>query len=266
MREGSYSHSLLDPRKRAERALVAVVQEAYVQGVSTRRVEELVQALGLQGISKSQVSRLGGELGAEVDRFRTRRLEEPYPYVWLDATFVKVRQHGRVVSMAVVLAIGGRHRGAQHRRAGGAGAGRRAERGRRLLAPVPAGAGGAGALGGAPGDQRCARGLESRHRRRPAGSELATVPHPLHAQCPCAGAQVSAGTGRVHDPHRLCAAGAGVDVRDVAAGGGGFRNRYPKLAQLLDAAEDDVLAYRAFPREHWRQIWSNTPLERLNAE
>jgi transposase-like protein len=98
--------SLLDPRKRAERALVAVVQEAYVQGVSTRRGDDLVAALGLQGISKSQVSRLCQELDAEVERFRTRRLEGPYPYVWLDAAFVKVRETGRVVSQAVVLAIG----------------------------------------------------------------------------------------------------------------------------------------------------------------
>src|SRR5919201_1180931 len=106
VRDGSFFPSLLEPRRRAERALVAVVQEAYVQGVSTRRVDDLVQALGMQGISKSQVSRVCQELDAEVERFRTRRLEGPYPYVWLDATFVKVRQQGRVVSMALVLAVG----------------------------------------------------------------------------------------------------------------------------------------------------------------
>jgi putative transposase len=86
VRDGSYFPSLLEPRKRAERALVSVVQEAYVQGVSTRRVDELVQALGLQGISKSQVSRLCRDLDAEVERFRHRKLEGPYPYVWLDCT------------------------------------------------------------------------------------------------------------------------------------------------------------------------------------
>jgi transposase-like protein len=106
VRDNSYSPALLDPRRRAERALSAVVQEAYVQGVSTRRIEDLVQALGMTGISKSQVSRLCQELDAEVERFRTRPLSGPYPYVWWDATFVKVRQHGRVVSMAVVIAIG----------------------------------------------------------------------------------------------------------------------------------------------------------------
>jgi putative transposase len=106
VRDGSFFPSLLEPRKRAERALAAVVQEAYVQGVSTRRVDELVRALGLEGVSKSQVSRVCRALVAEVERFRTRRLAGPYPSAWLDATFVKVRHDGRVVSMAVVIAIG----------------------------------------------------------------------------------------------------------------------------------------------------------------
>ena len=105
-RDGTFFPSLLEPRRRAERALVAVVQEAYVQGVSTRRVDDLVQALGMQGISKSQVSRLCAELDKEVERFRTRRLEGGYPYVWLDGTYVKVREGGRVVSQAIVIAIG----------------------------------------------------------------------------------------------------------------------------------------------------------------
>src|SRR5690349_5202684 len=93
VRDGSFFPSLLEPRRRAERALVSVVQEAYVQGISTRRVDDLVQALGMQGISKSQVSRLCAELDKEVERFRTRTLEGPYPYVWLDGTFVKVRDN-----------------------------------------------------------------------------------------------------------------------------------------------------------------------------
>jgi putative transposase len=105
VRDGSFFPSLLEPRRRAERALVAVVQEAYIQGISTRRVDDLVQALGMQGISKSQVSRLCTELDKEVERFRTRKLDGPYPYVWLDGTFVKVREHGRVVSQAIVIAI-----------------------------------------------------------------------------------------------------------------------------------------------------------------
>ncbi len=106
VRDGSYFPALLEPRRRAERALVAVVQEAYVHGVSTRRVDALIQALGITGISKSEVSRLCAALDAEVERFRTRPLTGTYPYVWLDATYLKVRQDGRVVSMAVVIAIG----------------------------------------------------------------------------------------------------------------------------------------------------------------
>ena len=106
VRDGSYFPSLLEPRKRAEQALVAVVREAYVQGVSTRRVDDLVRALGLDGISKSQVSRLCEALDAEVERFRHRPLDGQYPDVWLDATFVKARDGGRVVARAVVLAIG----------------------------------------------------------------------------------------------------------------------------------------------------------------
>jgi len=96
VRDGSFYPTLLAPRRRAERALVAVVQEAYIQGVSTRRVDDLVQALGLRGISKSQVSRLCEELDAEVERFRGRRLDGPYPYVWLDATVRHEAPHHRV--------------------------------------------------------------------------------------------------------------------------------------------------------------------------
>jgi putative transposase len=106
VRDGSFFPGLLEPRKRAERALVATVREAYVQGVSTRRVDDLVKALGLDGISKSQVSRLCEELDTEVERFRSRKLDGNYPYIWVDATFLKVRQDHRVVNMAVVLAVG----------------------------------------------------------------------------------------------------------------------------------------------------------------
>ena len=106
VRDGGYYPALLEPRRRGERALVAVVQEAYVNGVSTRRVDDLVKALGMTGMSKSQVSRLCQTLDTEVERFRTRKLDGTYAYVQLDATFVKVRQEHRVVSMAVVIAVG----------------------------------------------------------------------------------------------------------------------------------------------------------------
>src|SRR5690348_16072158 len=106
VRDGSYFPALLEPRRRAERALAAVVQEAYVHGVATRRVDDVVKALGLDGVSKSQVSRVCAALDAKVERFRTRRLVGEYPYVWLDATFLKVRQDHRVQAAAVVIAVG----------------------------------------------------------------------------------------------------------------------------------------------------------------
>ena len=111
VRDGSYFPTLLEPRRRAERALLAVVQEAYVQGVSTRRVDDLLQALGLTGMSKSQVSRMCADLDTEVAQFRNRPLAGSYPYLWLDATYLKVRQEQRVVSQAVVIAIGVRASG-----------------------------------------------------------------------------------------------------------------------------------------------------------
>jgi hypothetical protein len=107
VRDGSYFPSLLEPRRRAERALLAVVQEAYVLGVSTRRVEDLVEALGIASLSRSEVSRISATLDAEVDAFRSRSLAgERYPYLWLDATYLKVREAGRVVAMAALIATG----------------------------------------------------------------------------------------------------------------------------------------------------------------
>jgi transposase-like protein len=262
VRDGSYFPSLLDPRKRGERALVAVVQEAYVQGVSTRRVDELVQALGMTGISKSQVSRLCQALDAEVERFRTRPLEGPYPYVWLDATYLKVREQGRVVSMAVVIAVAVRATG--EREVLGLDVGPSEDGAfwlQFLRSLVARGLGGvrlvisdahqglkgaiAAALQGA-GWQRC--------RVHFVRNALAVVPK--------SAAQMVAATIRTvfaqPDP-----AAAREQWRRVADG---FRGRYPRLADLLDDAEPDVLAYLDFPPEHWRQIWSNNPLERLNRE
>jgi len=262
VRDGSFFPSLLEPRKRAERALVAVVQEAYVQGVSTRRVDALVQTLGLTGISKSQVSRLCQALDEEVERFRTRRLVGPYPYVWLDATFVKVREAGRVVSQAVVIAIGVRASG--EREVLGLDVGpsedgafwlqflrglvARGLNGVQLaISDAHQGLKGAIAavLAGA-GWQRC--------RVHFVRNALALVPK-------SAGAMVAATIRTVFA--QPDAASAREQWRRVADG---FRPHYPRLATLLDDAEDEVLAYLAFPREHWRQIWSNNPLERLNKE
>jgi putative transposase len=106
LRRGSYFPSFLEPRRMAEKALTAVIQEAYVQGVSTRSVDDLVKAMGGTGVSKSQVSRLCEEIDARVKAFLDRPLEGDWPYVWLDATYVKVRRNHRIVSVAVIVAVG----------------------------------------------------------------------------------------------------------------------------------------------------------------
>ncbi len=262
VRDGSFYPSLLEPRKRAERALVAVVQEAYVQGVSTRRVDELVQALGIGGISKSQVSRVCQGLDAEVERFRTRRLDGPYPYVWLDATFVKVRERGRVVSQAVVIAIGVR------------------QSGEREVLGLDVGPSEDGAFWTAFLRGLVARGLSgvqlvvSDAHEGLKGAIVAVLVGASWQRCrvhfvrnvlalvPKAASQMVAATIRTVfvQPD---AASARETWRRVADG---FRPKWPRLAALLDDAEPDVLAYLAFPPEHWRQVWSNNPLERLNKE
>jgi transposase-like protein len=263
VRDGSYFPALLEPRRRAERALVAVVQEAYVQGVSTRRVDELVQALGLQGVSKSQVSVLCQELDGEVERFRTRPLTALYPYVWLDATFVKVRQDGRVVSAAVVLATGVN-----------------ATTGLREVLGLDVGPSEDGAFWLGFLRSLVARGLSGvqlviSDAHEGIKTAIGAVLHGASWQrcrvhflrnalalVPKSAAQMVAATIRTvfAQPD---AGSAREQWRRVADG---FRVRYPRLADLLDAAEADVLAYLAFPQEHWRQIWSNNPLERLNRE
>jgi putative transposase len=262
VRDGSFFPSILEPRKRAERALAAVIQQAYVEGVSTRRVDDLVKALGMEGISRSQVSRVCEALDEEIERFRNRQLEAEHPYVWLDATFLKVRQNGRVVSMAVVIAIGVRMTG------------------EREVLGWEIGPSEDGAFW-----MRFLRGLVARGLR---GVKL--VISDAHQGLKVAISSVFQGTSwqrcRVHFIRsalslvpKQAAQMVAATIRtvfvqpDVASAreqwrrvADGFRKRYPKLADLMDEAEEDVLAYLAFPSEHWRQIWSNNPLERLNRE
>jgi len=161
VRDGSYAPSLLEPRRRAEQVLSSVVQQAYVAGVSTRRVDNLVRALGMDGISRSQVSRICQGLDDEVRRFRERALEGPYPYVWLDATFVKARQDGRVASLAVLVAIGVTVGGRAPRPWGRGVSGR----GPRVVDAVPAEHGRSRALGRSPGHERRARSERSSRTR-----------------------------------------------------------------------------------------------------
>src|SRR5271165_3913044 len=106
LRKGSYFPGFLEPRRMAEKALTAVIQEAYIQGISTRSVDNLVKAMGMEGISKSQVSRLCAEIDERVGAFLNRPIEGDWPYLWIDATYVKVRASGRIVSVAVILAVG----------------------------------------------------------------------------------------------------------------------------------------------------------------
>jgi transposase-like protein len=262
VRDGSFYPSLLDPRKRAERALAAVVQEAYVQGVSTRRVDDLVKSLGMHGISKSQVSRLCQALDAEVERFRTRRLDGSYPYVWLDATFLKVRKDGRVVSMAVVIAIGVN------------------ERGEREVLGLDVGPSEDGAFWLGFLRSLVARGLSGvqlviSDAHEGLKAAIAAVLHgaswqrcKVHfirnalAHVPKSAAQMVAATIRTVfvQPDATSAREQWERVTES------FRGRFERIAQLMDEARDDVLAYLAFPQAHWKQIWSTNPLERLNKE
>lgn len=262
-RDGNYFPSLLEPRRKAERALSAVVQEAYVHGVSTRKVDELVQALGMSGISKSQVSRLCEELDAEVERFRNRELTGSYPYVWLDASYVKTRQDGQVVSLAVVIAIGVN-----------------AESGQREVLGLDVGPSEDGAFWLSFLRSLMARGL--------CGVRLVTSDS--HQGLKGAIEAVLQGAGwqrcRVHFMRNALSSVpkearqmVGATIRTVFAQpeaesahlqwrrvADGFRDRFSKLAALMDEAEEDVLAYAAFPKEHWQKLWSNNPLERLNKE
>jgi putative transposase len=268
VRDSSYFPSLLEPRRRAERALAAVVQEAYVHGVSTRKVDELVKALGMTGISKSRISKsrvseLCEELDEEVERFRSRPLAGSYPYVWLDATYLKARQDGRVTSTAVVIAVGVK-----------------GDTGEREVLGLDVGPSEDGAFWSAFLRALVARGL----------SGVRLVTSDAHRGLKRAVETVLVGASwqrcRVHfmrNALSLVSKAAqqmvGATIRTVFAQpdaqsaheqwrrvADGFRHRFPRLADLMDEAEEDVLSYAAFPVEHWQKIWSNNPLERLNKE
>jgi len=262
LRQGSYFPSLLEPRRRAEQALLAVVQQAYIEGVSTRKVDDLLQALGLTGIDKSQVSRICKDLTEVVEAFRNRQLEGSYPYVWLDALYVKVRVNHRIVSLAVVMAIGVR------------------ETGERALLGF--------AVGASEDAAFWLSFLRSLVQRGLRGVQL--VISDSHEGLKAALSQVLAGATwqrcRVHfmrnvlahipqgDKSMIAAAlrtffaqpnrqAAGQQLQEVVRA---MLPRWPKAAQLVAEAEEDILAYMAFPPEHWTRIYSTNPLERLNKE
>jgi putative transposase len=264
LREGSYFPDwLLQPRRRAEQAFVSVIADAYLAGVSTRRVEKLVQQLGVERMSKSQVSRLAKSLDQIVEDFRTRPLDgAPYPYVTLDALVVKCREGGRTVNVCVVHAVGVNREG--FRESLGLDV-VTAEDGAAWLAfvrgLVARGLGGvklvssdahpglvdaiAATLPGAAW-QRCRthfmRNLLTRVPKS-AQSFVATMVRTIFAQPDAT---------TVHEQH-------GRIVAQLEA-------RFPEAAALLDEAGPDLLAFTGFPKEHWRQLWSNNSLERLNKE
>ena len=262
VRTGTYFPSLLQPRRRAEQALLTVVQEAYVHGVSTRKVDDLVKALGLDGISKSEVSRICGELDPVVEAFRTRPLGGEYPYVWLDATYHKVRQDGRVVSQATVVAIGVTLDG------------------ERQILGMDVGASEEGAFWTAF--------LRSLVKRGLAGVQL--VISDAHEGLKQAISTVLSGAAwqrcRVHFMRNLLATVPQAMREPIAAivrtifaqpdyalsmaqlhkVADGLRPRLPQAAALLEDTAEDILAHKHFPEEHRRQLHSTNPLERLNKE
>jgi putative transposase len=261
LRKGSYFPSFLEPRRTAEKALTAVIQEAYVHGISTRAVDDLVKAMGGSGVSKSQVSRLCEEIDERVNAFLARPLEGTWRYLWLDATSVRVREGGRIVSMATIVAVGANIDGRREVPGVATGASEAepfwraflrslADRGLRgvklIIADDHKGLRSAAEKVFSATHQRCRV-----HWMRNA---LAHVPP---KQRPAAVAMLK--TIFAQDS----AEAAHAQWRQVADA---LRERFSKLAELMDGVREDVLAYMTFPREHWPQIASTNPLERLNGE
>ncbi len=264
LRKGSYFPSFLEPRRRIDQALYAVVMEAYVKGVSTRSVDDLVAALGVtSGISRSEVSRICQRLDQAVGAFRTRRLDHArFPYVYLDATYLHVRCDHHVVSKAVVIATGVREDG--HREVLGVDVGDSEDElfWRTFLQNLKdRGLSGVKLVisdqhaGLVAAIVRCFQGAaHQRCRVHFARNLLATVPR--------------GNTEMVAAAFRTIFAQA--NAEEMAAQWdhvrATFAERFQKAALLMDAAKDEVLAFAGFPRAHWRQIWSTNPLERLNKE
>jgi putative transposase len=261
LRKGSYFPFFLEPRRLAEKALTAVIQEAYIQGISTRSVDDLVKAMGMSGISKSQVSRLCEEIDERVQAFLTRPIEGDWPYLWIDATYVKVRQAGRIVSVAVIVAVGVNGDG------------------RREVLGV--------AVGPSEAETFWTQFLRSLARRGLRGVKL--VVSDAHEGIKAALAKVMNCTWqrcRVHFMRNLLAhagksgramvsafVGTAFAQEDAEAAKAQWRKvadqlrpKLPKLAAFLDEAETDVLAYMSFPAAHRTKLHSTNSLERLNGE
>ena len=264
VRDGSYLPSLIEPRRRAEKALLAVVQEAYVLGVSTRRVEDLVEALGITTMSKSQVSRICAALDVEVEAFRDRSLEgETYPYLWLDATYVKVRDDGRVVNMAALVATGVDASG--ERRILGLELAPGNDEGSAWPAFI-AGLVERGLSGVRLVISDAHRGLVKAVHEQLLGAswQRCRVHFTRNAQdlVPRSARSIVATFIRsIFDQPDEESARA--QLRRAVDG---LSERFPKVAELLTDAEADLLVHFTFPDTHRPRIRSTNPLERLNKE
>ena len=261
LRKGSYFPSFLEPRRTAEKALVAVIQEAYVHGVSTRAVDDLVRAMGGSGVSKSQVSRLCTEIDERVQAFLTRPIEGRWPYLWLDATYLKVREGGRIVSRAVIVAVGVNLDG------------------RREVLGI--------ATGPSEAETFWTDFLRSLADRGLRGVKLVIADD--HKGLRAAAQRVFSATHqrcRVHWTRNVLAHVGAKNRAAVAAMlktifaqenkaaaeqqwdevADALRTKHPRIGELMDASREEVLAYMGFPKEHWPQVASTNPLERLNRE
>jgi len=261
LRQGSYFPSFLEPRKRSEQALVAVVQEAYVNGVSTRKVDRLVEQLGLRGMSKDQVSRLCRGLDEQVRVFRERELEGAHPYLWLDAKVERVREPGGVRQKALVLAYGVHETGRREVLGLDVGEAESEAFWREFLRSLRA--------RGLRGVRLCVS--DAHEGLRSAIGQVLGCPWQR-----CTAHFTRDMLGHVAKAQQPLVSGA---IRQLfhAADGDEARERLaqvvdqlaapaPKVAELLEAAEDDLLAFYAFPREHWSKLRSTNPLERVNRE
>lgn len=261
LRQGSYFPPFLEPRRLSERALTAVVQEAWIGGMSTRKVDELVKAMGMTGISKSQVSELCADIEERVNDFLERPLTGDWPYLWLDATYLKQRLGGRTVSVAAIIAVAVDTDG------------------RREIVGLH--------IGPSEAEVFWTDFLTSLKKRGLSGVKL--VISDAHEGLKAAIARVFSATWqrcRVHFTRNALAHVPKAQNQVVAAAlrqaflapdaktaheawrqvADQLRQRWPKLAGLMDGAEDDVLAYMTFPAQHRAKLHSTNPLERLNRE
>jgi transposase-like protein len=262
VRQGSYFPSFLEPRRRVEEALLSVIQEAYVHGVSTRKVEKLVQGMGVERLSKSEVSRVCAGLSEQVEAFRNRPLTRAYPYLWLDATHLKVREHGSVVSCAVLVAYGVNDDGFREVLGVTVGVAESEESWLGFLRELL----GRGLHGVRLVISDAHQGLKNAIAATLAGAawQRCTVHFMRNVHGKVSKAQQGVVTAAVRtifsQPDVTSAKEHLRRVADTLAA------KHPQVAAMLEDAEADILAYMAFPEAHWRQIRSTNLLERLNRE